>query len=83
MDGKEERKVVYLHLLRDDVHEYYGSIACLYDYRTKEELGVSYAYLKNIAKKLTENGKSYQNEHCTIRFGRLRQKKGNRGKSEK
>ena len=76
---KNERKVIHLHLLSEDVHEYYGSLANVYDYHTAEEIGITYNSLKNITKRLMEEGKNYENRLCVIRFGKLRQKSGNRG----
>ena len=42
---KKERTVIHLQL--GDVHEYYGSIANIYEFHSAEELGITYGSLRN------------------------------------
>ncbi len=63
---KQERTVVHLEL--DGHHYYYGNIKALCDAWTKEDLGVSYNYLKNY--NLNED-RPYIGKKCTIRRGVL------------
>lgn len=73
---KKERTVIHLHILNGDIHEYYGSMANLFEYHTSEELGISYASLRNYVISLD---KPYSNSKCIIRKGILKQKTGGRG----
>ena len=57
-------------------HEYYGSIANIYEFHSSEELGITYGSLRNYG--LTAD-KPYMNNKCTIRKGVLHQKAGGRG----
>ena len=71
---EKERTVIHLQI--SDQHYYYGSIASMYVYHTSEELGISYASLRNYVLS-TEH--PYQNKKCTIRKGVLLSKSGGRG----
>lgn len=71
---KRERTVI--HLQMDEKHEYFGSLAGLYEFHTAEDLGITYGALRNYS--LSPN-KPYVNSKCIIRKGTLKQKKGNRG----
>lgn len=75
MTEKKERTVIHLQI--GDVHEYYGSIANIYEFHTSEELGITYASLRNAG---LAADKPYQNAKCIIRKGVLKQKAGNRGR---
>lgn len=61
---KQLRAIVHLEL--NGKHYYYGNLKALTDNWTKEDLGVSYSYLKNL--NITEDS-PYHNEKCTIRRG--------------
>ena len=61
---KQERAVVHLEI--DGRHYYYGNLKELCDHWSKEEIGVSHSYLKNL--NITEE-KPYQNDKCIIRRG--------------
>ena len=61
---KQERAVV--HLQKDGRHYYYGNLKALTDHWSKEDLGVSYKYLKNLN---IDEDKPYQNDKCIIRRG--------------
>lgn len=74
---KKERTVIHLHLLSKDIHEYYGSIANIFEYHTVDEIGIRYASLRNYV--ITPD-KPYSNNKCIIRKGILKQKNGGRGK---
>lgn len=71
---KKERNVIHLQI--GEIHEYYGSIANIFNFHTAEELGISYGSLRNYG--LSSN-KPYTNCKCTIRKGVLRPKRGGRG----
>ena len=61
---KQERAVV--HLEKDGRHYYYGNLKALCDHWSKEEIGVSHAYLKNL--NISEE-KPFSNSKCIIRRG--------------
>ena len=73
---KKERTVIHLHLLNGDIHEYYGSMANLFEFHSHEELGITYASLRNY---VISADKPYINNKCIIRKGILKQKSGGRG----
>lgn len=74
MELKKERTVIHLQL--GEVHEYYGSIANVFEFHTAKELGITYGSLRNYG---LSADKPYQNTRCFIRKGVLRQKAGGRG----
>lgn len=61
---KQERAIV--HLEKDGKHYYYGNLKALTDHWTKDEIGVSYACLRNL--KITEDC-PFVNNFCIIRRG--------------
>ena len=61
---KQERAVV--HLEKDGRHYYYGNLKALCDHWSKEDIGVSHSYLKNL--NITEE-KPFKNNKCIIRRG--------------
>ena len=61
---KQDRAVV--HLEKDGRHYYYGNLKALCDHWSKEEIGVSHSYLKNL--NITEE-KPFKNNKCIIRRG--------------
>lgn len=62
--SKQVRAIV--HLEKDGKHYYYGNLKALTDNWSKDQIGVSYSYLKNL--NIDEN-KPYHNEQCIIRRG--------------
>ena len=62
--SKQVRAIV--HLEKDGRHFYYGNLKALTDNWSKDDIGVSYSYLKNL--NISEN-KPYINEKCVIRRG--------------
>lgn len=71
---KRERTVIHLQL--GEKHEYFGSLAGLYEFHDAEDLGITYGSLRNYS---LSSDKPYINSKCIIRKGILKQKKGNRG----
>jgi len=66
MDEKKKQERAIVHLEVDGKHYYYGNLKALCDHWSKEEIGVSHSYLKNLnisAEKPFCNGK------CIIRRG--------------
>ena len=61
---KQERAIV--HLEKDGKHYYYGNLKALTDHWSKDAIGVSYSYLKNL--NITED-KPYSNGKCVIHRG--------------
>lgn len=66
MDHKTKQVRAIVHLEIDGHHYYYGNLKALTDNWNKEDLGISYSYLKNL--NITEEN-PYQNDKCTIRRG--------------
>ena len=73
---EKERTVIHLQMLETDVHHYFGSIANIYQYYTSEQIGITYASLRNYG---LSNEHPYKNKKCIIRKGLLLSKTGNRG----
>ena len=71
---EKERTVIHLEI--DGEHHYYGSIANMYEFYTSEQLGITYASLRNYR---LSNEHPYLNKKCTIRKGVLLSKSGGRG----
>ena len=71
---EKERTVIHLEI--NGEHHYYGSVANMYEFYTSEELGITYASLRNYG--LTSEH-PYQNKKCIIRKGVLLSKSGGRG----
>ena len=61
---KQERAVV--HLEKDGRHYYYGNLKALCDHWSKDEIGVTHAYLKNLN---ISDEKPFNNGKCIIRRG--------------
>ena len=74
--SKMEKERTVIHLEINGEHHYYGSVANIYEFYTSEELGITYASLRNYG--LTSEH-PYQNKKCIIRKGVLLSKSGNRG----
>ena len=77
MEATEKKERTVIHLQMGDVHEYYGSIANIYEFHSAEELGITYGSLRNFG---LSADKPYANNRCIIRKGVLRQKAGGRGR---
>ena len=71
---ENERTVIHLEI--NGEHHYYGSIARMYEDFSSDELGITYASLRNY--KLSSEH-PYQNKKCIVRKGELLSKSGNRG----
>ena len=65
MDKKKQVRAV-VHLEKDGRHYYYGNLKALTDHWSKDDIGVSYTYLKNL--NISED-KPYRNDRCVIRRG--------------
>ena len=74
--SKMEKERTVIHLEISGEHHYYGSVANMYEFYTSEELGITYASLRNYG--LTSEH-PYQNKKCIIRKGVLLSKSGGRG----
>lgn len=61
---KQERAIVHLQI--GERHYYYGNLKAMTDEWTKEKIGVTYSYLKNL--NISEE-RPYLNEYCIIRRG--------------
>lgn len=77
IEATEKKERTVIHLQMGDVHEYYGSIANIYEFHSAEELGITYGSLRNYG---LSADKPYANNRCIIRKGVLRQKAGGRGR---
>lgn len=66
MEHKTKQVRAIVHLEKDGKHYYYGNLKALTDSWSKDDIGVSYSYLKNL--NIDEN-KPYHNDKCTIRRG--------------
>ncbi len=73
---EKERTVIHLQMIETDEHHYFGSIANIYQYYTSEQIGITYASLRNYGLSAEH---PYQNKKCIIRKGLLLSKTGNRG----
>ena len=63
---KQERAIVHLEI--DGKHYYYGNLKALCDHWSKETIGVSHNYLKNLN---ISEGKPFYNDKCVIRKGHI------------
>lgn len=64
----KERKVIHLHLKRDNSHHYFGSLKALCDTFGKDDIGIVYSSLRAV--NLSEK-KIYENNKCVVRQGEL------------
>lgn len=73
----EGRQIIHLQL--GEEHYYFGSVAAIYDYFTKDDIGIQYGSLRNYG---LSPDKPYINakKGVIIREGVLLSKKGNRGR---
>ena len=63
---KQERTIIHLEI--EGKHYYFGSIAAIFSYFDKNEIGIGYGSLRNYG--LTEE-KPYTNSRCIIRKSKL------------
>ena len=72
MDKKEqtkrERTVIHLYLKDKDEHHYFGSVANVYEHYSKEDIGISFGYLRNKGLTVTN---PFENDRVIIRKGIL------------
>ncbi len=68
---KFEKTVVHLYLKATNSHSYYGSVSCIYDHYTEDEIGIKYTSLRNYK---IEEDKPYENKKVIIRKGKLHTK---------
>ena len=71
---EKERTVIHLEI--NGEHHYYGSIARMYEDYSSDELGITYASLRNYRLSYEH---PYMNKRCIIRKGLLLSKIGYRG----
>ena len=71
---EKERTVIHLEI--NGGHHYYGSIARMFEDYAGDELGITYASLRNYG---LSSEHTYQNKKCIIRKGVLLSKSGRRG----
>lgn len=67
-EKKQERKVIHLYFKSSDMHYYFGSIANIFEFFTPEELGITFASLRNYVVSPT---KPYENDKIIVRRGVL------------
>ena len=70
----KERYRTVIHLEFQGKHFYYGSLACIFEFFTSDQLGISYGSLRNFG---VSEAKPYVNEKCIIRKGKLVTKEKN------
>jgi hypothetical protein len=73
-----DRKVI--HLLKDGVDYYFGSVSAIYSVFDKDEIGISYGALRNYG---VTPQHPYSNGCIVIKEGVLISSKGERGKKSK
>lgn len=71
---KKQRTVIHLEI--NNKHEYFGSIANMFEYYNPLELGITYGSLRNFSLAIDN---PYINSKCIIRKGILLAKNSNRG----
>lgn len=68
---KFEKTVIHLYLKEQNLHSYFGSVSCIYDHYSEEEIGIKYTSLRNYK---VEEDKPYENKKVIIRKGKLHTK---------
>ena len=66
MEPKKKQERAIVHLEKDGQHYYYGNLKALTYHWSKDAIGGSYTYLKNL--NISDNC-PYQNDKCIIRRG--------------
>ena len=65
MEPKKKQERAIVHLEKDGQHYYYGNLKALTDHWSKDAIGVSYSYLKNL--NISEDKPYRNNEFRTCR----------------
>ncbi|MBR5034149.1 MAG: hypothetical protein IKX71_02475 [Bacteroidales bacterium] len=65
---KQTKKVIHLTIKDGDQHSYYGSVACIFEHFSEDEIGIKYRSLRNYVISETH---PYENQKVIIRQGRL------------
>lgn len=69
---KFEKKVIHLIIKGEtrakDIHAYFGSVACIYEHYSVEDIGITYGSLRNYG--ISEDN-PYENKKVIIRQGKL------------
>ena len=65
---KFEKTVIHLTIKKGDQHSYYGSVACIYDHHTEDEIGIKYSSLRNYG---ISEVKPFENQKVIIRKVKL------------
>ena len=68
---KQERTVIHLYFKDNDRHEYFGSMANIFEHYSKDEIGISFGSLRNYG---LSPQKLYINNKVIIRKGILQAK---------
>ena len=69
--SKQERTVIHLYLKETDTHLYFGSMANIFEFFGKEDIGIRFGSLRNFGLSLN---KPYENSNVIIRKGILQAK---------
>ena len=69
---KQERTVIHLYLKENDTHQYYGSMANVFENCTRDQIGISFGSLRNYG---LSPAKPYENKKVIIRKGILQAKR--------
>ena len=71
-DSKFSKTVIHLTIKGDtrdtDRHFYFGSVACIYDHFSSDQIGITYGSLRNYG---VSEDKPYENRNVIIRKGKL------------
>ena len=76
VDNRKIRTVIHVFLKATNQHLYFGSVANIYEHLTHDDVGITYASLRNYGLSASN---PYENSKCIIRKGKLLAKKTNRG----
>ena len=74
---KFEKTVIHLTIKATDEHSYYGSVSCIYEHHSEDEIGIKYSSLRNFG--ISEDN-PYENANVIIRKGKLLTKDRTTGK---
>ena len=67
---KQERQVIHLYLKKENLHQYFGSTANIYEFYSVDDIGITYGALRNYFHK-NQDEKMYENSKVIIRKGIL------------
>ena len=65
---KKKRTVIHLYIKENDSHYYFGSMANIYEYFEKEDIGISFGSLRNYG---LSSEKKFENRKVIIKKGVL------------